>query len=303
MGSELRGVTTSFTLPMFRDRAWPARDRPGAVIVGILNVTPDSFFDGGRYVDPGHAAAHAQALVAAGADAVDIGGESTRPGASPVPQAEELRRVLPVLRRVRPAVSVPISIDTYKAAVARRALDEGADMINDVSAGRFDPEMLDVVAGADAAIVLMHMQGVPAAMQRAPAYPGGDVVGVVEDFLRERAAAGRDAGVARSRIVLDPGIGFGKTTLHNVQLLDRLDAVVRLGYPVMVGPSRKRFIGELTGDEPAGRLAGTAAAVALAIDRGASLVRVHDVEAMVSVARVASACRAHAVGGSTSLDQ
>jgi dihydropteroate synthase len=287
-----------FVLPTFRDRGWPTHNRPGAMVVGILNVTPDSFFDGGRYADPGHAAAHAQALVAAGADAIDIGGESTRPGAARIPQEEELRRVLPVLRRVRPAVSVPISIDTYKAGVARKALDEGADMINDVSAGRFEPEMLRVVAAADATIVLMHMQGVPADMQRAPAYPGGDVVGVVAAFLRERAEAGQDAGVARSRIVLDPGIGFGKTTAHNLLLLDRLDAVIRLGYPVMVGPSRKRFIGELTGDEPAGRLGGTAAAVALAIDRGASLVRVHDVEAMVPVARVASACRARAGAGS-----
>jgi dihydropteroate synthase len=285
-------MADGFTLPTLRARSWPPSAGGGVAIVGILNVTPDSFFDGGRYADPEHAVSHAEAMVAEGADALDIGGESTRPGATPVPEAEELRRVLPVLQRLRHRVAVPISIDTYKARVARAALDAGADMVNDVSAGRFTPDMLEVVAAAKAAVVLMHMRGVPADMQLAPTYPGGDVVGAVRDFLRERALAAEAVGVDPARIVLDPGIGFGKTTPQNLRLIDRLDALVELGYPVMIGPSRKRFIGELTGEGPADRLAGTAAAVALAIDRGVSLVRVHDVGMAVPVARVAAACRA-----------
>jgi dihydropteroate synthase len=285
-------MADGFTLPTLRARSWPPSARAGVGIVGILNVTPDSFFDGGRYADPEHAVSHAEAMVAEGADALDIGGESTRPGATPVPEAEELRRVLPVLQRLRHRVAVPISIDTYKARVARAALDAGADMVNDVSAGRFAPDMLEVVAAAEAVVVLMHMRGVPADMQLEPTYPGGDVVGAVRDFLRERALAAEAAGVDPSRIVLDPGIGFGKTTPQNLRLIDRLDALVELGYPVMIGPSRKRFIGELTGEGPADRLAGTAAAVTLAIDRGVSLVRVHDVGMAVPVARVAAACRA-----------
>jgi dihydropteroate synthase len=284
-------MTNGFTLPTLRARSWPPPARAGVAIVGILNVTPDSFFDGGRYADPERAVAHAEAMVAAGADALDVGGESTRPGATPVPEAEEMRRVLPVLRRIRPRVSVPISIDTYKVRVARAALDAGADIVNDVSAGRFAPDMLEVVAATGAAVVLMHMRGAPADMQLAPTYPGDDVVGAVRDFLRERALAAEAAGVEPGRIVLDPGIGFGKTTPQNLRLIDRLDALVALGYPVMVGLSRKRFIGELTGQGPADRLAGTAAAVTLAIDRGVSLVRVHDVDTMVPVARVAAACR------------
>ena len=285
-------MANDFTLPTLRARSWPPSAHAGVAVVGILNVTPDSFSDGGRYADPECAVAHAEAMVAAGADAVDVGGESTRPGAMPVPEEEELRRVLPVLRRLRPRVSVPIAIDTYKARVARAALDAGADIVNDVGAGRFAPEMLEVVAAADAAVVLMHMRGVPADMQLAPTYPEDDVVGAVRDFLRERALAAEAAGVDPRRIVLDPGIGFGKTTPQNLRLIDRLDALVALGYPVMVGPSRKRFIGELTGRGPTDRLAGTAAAVTLAIDRGVALVRVHDVEVMVLVARVAAACRA-----------
>ena len=276
---------------MILTRSGPIREDGGTAVLGILNVTPDSFFDGGRHTEPERAAARGVEMVGEGADAIDLGGESTRPGAVSVPAGEELRRVLPTLRRLRALVQVPISVDTYKAAVARAALDEGADIINDVSAGRFDSGMLDVVATTKVPVILMHMQGTPANMQVHPSYPHDDVVAAVVDFLRERAAAAREAGVRSDRIILDPGVGFGKTTAHNLALISRLDALVALGYPVLAGPSRKRFLGEITGSAPEDRLEGTAAAVALAVDRGAALVRVHDVAAMVRVVRVAEACR------------
>jgi dihydropteroate synthase len=215
-------------------------------------------------------------MVAAGARMLDIGAESTRPGATPVPQNEELRRLLPVLRAVRAAVRVPLSVDTTKAAVAEAAIAEGADVVNDVSAGRADPAMFSSCAGAGVPIVLMHMQGTPATMQSEPRY--GDVVGEVTSFLAERADAARAAGIAAEAIVLDPGIGFGKTVGQNCRLLRRLDALVSLGYPVLVGVSRKSFLGRLLdGRDAGGRLFGTAAAVALAVAGGAKLVRVHDV--------------------------
>jgi dihydropteroate synthase len=275
-------------------------------VVGILNVTPDSFSDGGRYVEPAVAAARAEEIVAEGGDALDIGAESTRPGAAPVPEDEELRRLLPVLKAVRARVEVPILVDTYKAGVARAALDEGADAINDVSAGR-DPSMFATVAAAGAPIVLMHMQGAPATMQDAPIYPGDDVIGAVRAFLQDRVAAALAAGVARDRIVVDPGIGFGKTPAHNLALISRLEAIVALGHPVLIGPSRKRFIAAVVNGAPLDRLEGTAAAVALAIDRGASLVRVHDIAPMVRVARMAEALRRFrripAAGGDTELSE
>jgi len=219
---------------------------------------------------------------------LDVGAESTRPGARPVPGEEERRRLLPVLRAVRAAVRVPISVDTSKAAIARLALEEGADVVNDVSAGRLDPGLLPLCAERGVPVVLMHMQGVPATMQDDPCY--GDVVAEVAAFLAERARAARAAGVAADAIVVDPGIGFGKTVAHNCALLARLDLVASLGYPVLVGVSRKGFIGQLLGERPTGeRLHGTAAAVALAVARGARLVRVHEVGAMRDVVRVAEA--------------
>jgi dihydropteroate synthase len=258
------------------------------VLVGILNVTPDSFSDGGRWAEPGDAAAHARELVAAGAGMLDLGAESTRPGAAPVAAREELRRLLPVLRAVRAAVTVPLSVDTMKGGVARAALAEGADVVNDVSAGRFDADMLPLCAAAGAPVILMHMRGTPATMQRDPVY--ADVVQEVVGFLAGRVAAAQAAGVPPAAIVLDPGIGFGKTVAHNCQLLRRLDVLTALGYPVLVGPSRKGFIGELTDRaEPAERLLGTAAAVAVAVAAGARLVRVHDVAAMREVVAVAEA--------------
>jgi dihydropteroate synthase len=256
---------------------------------GILNVTPDSFSDGGQYLAPDAAVARAEQMVAEGADVIDLGGESTRPGASPVSEREELARVLPVLRRLRARLTVPISIDTYKAPVARVALAEGAAIINDISAGCFDDRMLGVAAASGVPIVLMHMQGTPASMQHTATYPDDDVVAAVTAFLDTRIAAARDAGVAAEHIILDPGIGFGKTTEHNLALIDQLDAIAALGHPVLIGPSRKRFLGAVTGADPGQRLEATAAAIAIGIDRGATHVRVHDVGPMVRVARMAEA--------------
>jgi dihydropteroate synthase len=221
--------------------------------------------------------------VAAGAAIVDVGGESTRPGARPVDPDEEARRVLPVVRGLR---DLPISVDTRRASVARAALDAGASVVNDVSAGK-DPLMLPLVAERGAGIVLMHMAGEPATMQASPRY--GDVVGEVEAFLLGRAAAALAAGVARDRILLDPGIGFGKTAGHNVALLDALPRLAGHGYPVLVGVSRKSFLGSITGREVGARDAATAAAVALCAARGAAVVRVHDVAGAIDAVRVAAA--------------
>ncbi len=273
--------------PLLRMRS-AALDLGQPVVVGILNATPDSFSDGGQHLDPRRAAEAAQAMVAAGARMLDLGAESTRPGAPPVPANEELRRLLPVLRAVRAAVLVPLSVDTRKAVVAEAALAAGADLVNDVSAGCFDPAMLPLCATEAVPVVLMHMQGAPETMQHAPHYE--DVVTEVRAFLGRRARAAEAAGIAADAIVLDPGIGFGKTVRHNCRLLHRLDALVALGYPVLVGVSRKSFVGELLGGrQPAERLLGTAAAVAIAIANGARLIRVHDVAAMRDVTIVAEA--------------
>ena len=257
------------------------------LVMGIVNVTPDSFFDGGRFYDPHEAVAHAVRLVEEGADLLDIGAESTRPGALPVNQEEELSRLIPVVAAVAKAVSVPISVDTSKAAVARAAIDAGAVMVNDVTALRGDTAMVEVVVRTGAGLVLMHMQGSPETMQRAPHY--GDVVEDITRFLAERARFAMDRGVAHERIVLDPGIGFGKTLAHNIDLLANLHAFLQLGFPVLVGPSRKGFIGQLTHRSVEGRAWGTAGVVALAVEHGASILRVHDVAEMKDVASVADA--------------
>jgi dihydropteroate synthase len=256
--------------------------------MGVLNATPDSFSDGGRHLDPSRAAAAAVAMVEAGAAILDLGAESTRPGARPIGARMERARLLPVLAAVRRVVRVPLSVDTTKAEVAAAALDAGADIVNDVSAGRFDRGMLPLCARTRTPVVLMHMRGRPATMQRRPAYR--DVVGEVTGFLARRAAAARRAGVAADAIAVDPGIGFGKSLRHNLTLLARLDALAGLGYPVVVGVSRKGFIGTLLGGAgPAERTFGTAAAVALAVAGGARILRVHDVGAMRDVVAVASA--------------
>jgi dihydropteroate synthase len=257
------------------------------LVMGVVNVTPDSFSDGGRFADHGAAVAHGLALAADGADLLDVGGESTRPGAAYVDEATELARALPVVERLAEATGVPVSIDTRKAAVARAALAAGAVVVNDVSAGRDDPDLLGVAAEAKAALVLMHMQGTPATMQDHPSYR--DVVGEVEAFLAERCAAAEAAGVPTDALVVDPGIGFGKRDEHNYALLGALPRLTHLGHPLLVGTSRKGFIGRALGLDVDQRDEGTAATVTWAVERGVRIVRVHAVRAMVRVVRMTEA--------------
>lgn len=257
-------------------------ERPA--VMGIVNVTPDSFSDGGQYLDPEAATAHGLALVAAGADVLDVGGESTRPGAEPVSEAEELRRVLPVVERLSLAAGVPVSIDTRKAAVAAAALDAGAAIVNDVAAGS-DPDLFEVVARASAGLVVMHMRGEPRTMQEAPQY--ADVVTEVGDFLIERLEQARGAGIDPRSMCADPGLGFGKTASHNLALLARLSELVeRVEVPVLVGPSRKSFIAKVLGDDVAARDDGTLATAVWSVDHGARIVRVHEVAAVVDALRL-----------------
>jgi dihydropteroate synthase len=259
-------------------------------IMGVINVTPDSFSDGGRYLDPGVAIEHGLELSAAGAAILDVGGESTRPGAAPVPAEEELRRVVPVIEGLRAGVAsdVQISVDTSKASVAQVALDAGATFVNDVTALRADPGMAGVVAGARVDCCLMHMLGEPRTMQIDPHYE--DVVAEVTAFLEERMAFAVAAGIAEERILLDPGIGFGKTLDHNLALLAHLDKLVALGRPVVIGTSRKSFLGKLTGRPDADdRIAGTISSCVLAYERGARVFRVHDVAPVDDALKVAAA--------------
>jgi dihydropteroate synthase len=255
--------------------------------MGILNVTPDSFSDAGRFFTDRAAIDRGAEMVEQGADIVDVGGESTRPGSDPVPAHEELRRVIPVIEQLAKHIpGVLLSIDTRKAEVAAAALDAGASIVNDVSAGA-DPAMFELAREHGAGIVLMHMQGDPRTMQVAPTYD--DVVADVHEYLRERIEAAEFAGIEAERIVIDPGIGFGKDLDHNLELIHRIDAFLDLGRPILVGPSRKRFIGSLL-DLPEGeRVEGTAAAVAWMVARGAHVVRVHDVKEIVRVVRVIDA--------------
>ena len=248
----------------------------GFQVMGILNVTPDSFSDGGRFTDRGRAVEHGLAMEREGADIIDVGGESTRPGAEPVPEDEELARVVPVIEGLRAAgLEASISIDTSKAAVATAALEAGADLVNDVSALRADPEMAALVAERGVPCVLMHMRGEPRTMQRDPRY--ADVVAEVRAFLEERLAAAVAAGIAEERIWIDPGIGFGKTAEHNLTLLRELDALADLGRPIVIGTSRKSFLGRITGRDYTGLAAATVATSVLAYERGARVFRVHDV--------------------------
>ena len=247
---------------------------PRPSVIGVLNVTPDSFSDGGAFLDPGRAITQAKRLLAEGAVLVDIGGESTRPGSEGVSAAAELRRVEPVLEGL---AGLPVSIDTSKAEVARRALELGAVLVNDVTALRADPDLAGVVADANAYLCLMHMLGEPRTMQDAPRYD--DVVAEVASFLEERLATAVAAGIQEERVCLDPGLGFGKTVKHNLELLARMDELVAIGRPVLVGASRKRFLGRILGDREAvtGTVAAGVAVNVLAYERGASLFRVHDV--------------------------
>lgn len=265
----------------------PLGERP--LIMGILNVTPDSFSDGGHFLNPKRAAARALRMQEEGADLVDVGGESTRPGARPVSASEELKRILPVIERMAGRLQVPISVDTRKAVVAREAIRAGASMVNDVTALR-DPGMAGVVAGAGVPVVLMHMRGTPRTMQRQAIYRR--LVPEIVAELKRSVARALQAGIRKHQILLDPGIGFSKRPEANLLLLNRLAAFKRIGFPLVIGPSRKSFIGHVLGVPVEERLFGTAAAVALAVARGADVIRVHDVAAMRQAADLAAAIAA-----------
>ncbi len=259
----------------------------GCVVMGVLNVTPDSFSDGGQFFDAAKAIERGLRMAADGAAIIDVGGESTRPGSASVSADEQIERVVPVIKALRKKIDVPISIDTYKLEVAKAALEAGAGMINDITA-LSDERMAELAAKHDMPVVLMHMQGTPATMQTEPKYE--DVVGEVLQFLLERAGRAEDAGIDKKKIFIDPGIGFGKTLEHNLLLLRNIDKFVAAGYRVLVGTSRKSFIGKLTDREkPSERIFGTAATVALCVASGVSIVRVHDVAEMMDVVKITNA--------------
>jgi len=255
-------------------------------VMGIVNITPDSFSDGGRYASTEKAIAHAMQLVADGADILDIGGESTRPGATPVSLEEELSRVIPVIEELIGKTGIAISIDTYKPEVMRQAISAGADIVNDVRALQ-EPGALEIVARSNAGLCIMHMKGTPQTMQIEPVYD--DVVAEVTDFLQERLLAAESAGIAADRIVLDPGFGFGKRTAHNLALLQDLAAIKALGRPLLVGLSRKSVLGQLLGNNVDERLHASIAASVISVMKGASIVRVHDVKATADALKVVAA--------------
>jgi dihydropteroate synthase len=275
---------------ILRARQFTFRFPRPALVMGILNVTPDSFFDGGRWLDTGAAVERGLEMVREGADILDVGGESTRPQAAPVDEAEELRRVVPVIAALAGRVGVPISVDTMKPAVARAAVAAGASLINDVAAGRTDPEMWRVAAESGAGYVAMHMQGTPQTMQESPRY--ADVVAEVQAFFGGRLEALAQAGVDPEQVVLDVGIGFGKTAEHNLQLLAHIDGFTRWRRPLLLGVSRKSFIPRVTGDAPeADRLAGSLAGACWGVTRGVTVVRAHDVAATRQALRLTEALR------------
>ena len=267
-----------------RDRVLEIGDRP--LVMGILNVTPDSFSDGGRHFDHAQAIADGLRMIEQGADILDVGGESTRPGAAEVTADEESRRVVPVIAELCRRSRAAVSVDTTKAVVAGRAIEAGACIVNDVSALTLDAGMPDLVRESQAGAVLMHMRGSPRTMQQNPEY--GDVVEEVTRYLEGRVEALRQAGIAREALAVDPGIGFGKTVAHNVQLLASLHTLSRMGLPVVVGLSRKSFLGKLTGREVGDRLAGSLAGLVFCVLHGASIVRVHDVKESCDAVKVAS---------------
>lgn len=258
------------------------------LVMGIVNVTPDSFSDGGRFIDPGAAAAHATQMMVDGADIIDVGGQSTRPGSGPISSAEERARIVPVIERLAAESDAVISVDTYQAEVAEAALDAGAAIVNDISGASFDPDMPALIARRDCPAVLMHILGTPKDMQEHPVYT--DLVSEVTAFLRTRLQCLAEAGVDERLLLIDPGIGFGKTVEHNIEILRRLAELKSIGRPILVGTSRKSTIGQVLGGlPPEERLEGTAATVALAIAHGADVVRVHDVKEMARVARMTDA--------------
>ena len=260
-------------------------------LMGVLNVTPDSFSDGGEFNTPAAALAQAQQLVAAGADIIDVGGQSTRPGAAEISLEDELERVLSVLQVLRQEIPVPISVDTTRAGVARAAVEAGADLINDISGGTFDPDMLPTVAGLGIPLVLMHIRGTPQTMQKLTGYQ--DLIGEIYQFLESQISVAIACGIDRSRIIIDPGIGFAKNYDQNLEIFRRLPALRSLNCPILVGPSRKSFIGRILNQpDPKLRIWGTAAVCCAAIAGGADVLRVHDVKEMQDVCRVADAlCR------------
>jgi len=271
-------------------RSLPYGER--TLVMGVLNITPDSFSDGGKFYAPESAVEHARKMIAEGADILDVGGESTRPGSAFVSEEEELQRVLPIIKMLAAETSVPISVDTTKSAVARAALEAGAEIINDISALRFDPAIADEVAKAKAGLVLMHSRGTPKTMQQLP--PVDDIMGEVSVGLRESIVIAQQRGVASESIAIDPGIGFGKTAEQNVELIARLDQLARefAGFPILIGTSRKSFIGKLLDNAPADeRLYGTIVSIAASVLKGAHIVRVHDVKQAVEAVRVADAIR------------
>ncbi len=259
-------------------------------IMGVLNVTPDSFSDGGLFFNEKKAIEHAIRLIEDGADIIDIGGESTRPGSEPVSVEEEIRRTIPVIKAILREIKVPISIDTYKAGVARQALDAGASIVNDISGLRFDPEMPEVVSEYKVPVIIMHIKGRPKDMQQNPVYEA--LIPEIMDYLRISIRLANKFGISDDKIIIDPGIGFGKTFEHNLEIIKNLKEFTLLGRPVAVGVSRKAFIGKILGDvPPSERLEGTAAAVAISIFNGANIIRVHDVKEMARVAKVADAIK------------
>ena len=262
------------------------------LVMGVLNVTPDSFSDGGTYVTVAQAVDHARQMQAQGADIIDIGAESSRPGAEPINEREELRRLIPVVEAVRKVVPLPISVDTTKAAVARSAIQAGAVIVNDISALQGDALMAQLVAETGVAVVLMHMQGTPQTMQQSPRY--GNVLEEITLFLQQRAQVAIASGIRPSQIVLDPGFGFGKLQEHNLRMLAEFETFTTLGYPVLAGVSRKQFIGNLIRQPVHEREFGNAGAVAVAVLKGAHIIRVHDVRAMKDTATVVSAISRHA---------
>ncbi len=277
------GLRTRHPAPMRLQCGRHLLDLDAPIVMGVLNVTPDSFADGGRYCDLPDALAQAERMVEEGAAIIDIGGESTRPGAAPVTVEEELRRVIPVVERLAGTLEIPVSVDTRKPAVMRAAIAVGASMVNDVAA-LCESGAIEAVAASDVAICLMHMQGEPRTMQQEPRY--ADVLAEVRSFLRDRVSRCVEAGIARSRLVVDPGFGFGKTLEHNLELLRRLQEIAADGVPVLAGLSRKSMIGLLTGRDNGDRLGGSVALAMLAALHGARIVRAHDVGPTVDALRI-----------------
>ena len=253
--------------------------------MGVLNITPDSFSDGGRFTKANNAVDHAFKMMDEGADIIDIGGESTRPGSEPVSESEECGRILPVIESIKKINSkISISVDTYKASVAKKAIEAGADIVNDISGLTFDPDMLPLLSGKDISVIIMHINGKPKTMQKNPVY--NDLVKDIKNFLQHQSKAAEQGGIKNNHIILDPGIGFGKTFDHNFTILRRLDEICNLGYPVMIGPSRKAFIGDVLDLPPDDRLEGTLATIVAGIINGAKIVRVHDVKEVKRVVKI-----------------